>query len=157
MGNKILLELKRDYKESLIEKDSIRVGLIQMIRGNIQNFARDNKLTEDFISEKDIYMIMSKELRQQKDSLEAFKKGGREDLINETEVKIIILESYLPKQLTEDEIKITLEETLEELDIKAFTNKKRGLLMKHLMPKLKGRADGRLVNKIIEDYIDSSK
>ncbi|HHT96682.1 MAG TPA: GatB/YqeY domain-containing protein [Clostridiales bacterium] len=104
MGNKIILELKRDYKESLIEKDSIRVGLIQMIRGNIQNFARDNKLTEDSISEKDIYTIMSKELRQQRDSLEAFKKANREDLINETEIKIMILESYLPKQLTESEI-----------------------------------------------------
>lgn len=151
MGNKIIKELQKDYKESMLEKDSLRVGLIQMVRANIQNHIRDNKLTEETISVEDVNMIIGRELKQQKDSLEAFEKGKREDLANETKVRIIILESYLPKQLTEEEIEIVVKETLNELGIEKMTNKERGLLMKSLMPKIKGRADGKLVNKVVEN------
>lgn len=154
MGSKIIKELQKDYKESMLEKDSLRVGLVQMVRANIQNFIRDNKLTEDTVAADDVITIIGRELKQQKDSLEAFEKGGREDLANETKVRIIILESYMPKQLTEDEIKTIIKETLEELDIENMTNKERGLLMKNLMPKVKGKADGKLVNKIIESIVN---
>lgn len=150
MGNKIIKELQKDYKESMLEKDSLRVGLVQMVRANIQNHIRDNKITEETISVEDVNMIIGKELKQQKDSLEAFEKGGRDDLANETKARIIILESYLPKQLTEDEIEIAVKETLEELNIQKMTNKEKGILMKNLMPKIKGKADGKLVNKVVE-------
>lgn len=153
MGNKIIKELQKDYKESMLEKDSLRVGLIQMIRANIQNHIRDNKIAEETISVEDVNMIIGRELKQQKDSLEAFEKGGRDDLANETKTRIIILESYLPEQLTEIEIEDIIQETLKELGIQKMTNKEKGILMKTLMPKIKGKADGKLVNNIIENIL----
>lgn len=153
MGKDLIDILKNDFKAAALAKDTTKKNIVQMLRANIQNYIRDNKLTEETIKEEDIYVIMNKELKQQRDSLEAFENGNREDLASETREKIKILENYLPKQMNEDEIKEVIAKALNELNISQLTNKDRGVLMKNIMPKLKGKADGKLVNKIVEDLI----
>lgn len=145
--------LQNDYKQAMKDKDKIKKDIIQIIRANITNLAKDKRLSEAELKEEDILGVISKELKQQNDSLEAFTLGKREDLVNETEKKINILINYLPKQLNKEEIEVILKETLAELGIETLTNKDKGRLMKDLMPKLKGKADGKLVNDIVVTFL----
>ncbi len=141
--------LQNDYKQAMKDKDKIKKDIIQIIRANITNLAKDKKVSESELKEDDILGVISKELKQQNDSLEAFRGGNREDLAKDTELKIEVLMGYLPKQLTKEEIVEIVKETLNELGLTTLTNKEKGKLMKELMPKVKGKADGKLVNEVV--------
>lgn len=147
----MLERLQKDFKQSLVDKDVHKKNIVQMLRANIINLAKEKRVSEKDLSEEEIILVISRELKQQNDSLIAFRSGNREDLAKDTEIKIEILKSYLPKQLEESEIKEIILETLKELDIDVLTNKDKGNLMKALMPKVKGKADGKLVNTIVQD------
>lgn len=141
--------LREDLKQAMKDKDKVRKEIIQLVRGNIKNFAIEKRVAEEDLSVDDILSVISKELKQQNDSLEAFKLGNRADLVEDTERKIEILKSYLPKQLGKEEIEVIVKETMAALCIETLTNKDKGRLMKELMPKVKGKADGKLVNDIV--------
>lgn len=147
---KLVHQLREDFKKSLKEKDTNKKNIVQMLRSNIANLARDNKVSEDDLKEEDVVGIIARELKQQGDSLEAFEKGGRVDLARETELKIDILKNYLPKQLSEDEITFIAKEVIDLMDIDNVSMKNKGQIMKEIMPRVKGKADGKIVNKIID-------
>lgn len=147
----MLERLQKDFKQSLVDKDVHKKNIVQMLRANIINLAKEKRVSEKDLSEEEIILVISRELKQQNDSLIAFRSGNREDLAKDTEIKIEILKSYLPKQLEESEIKEIILETLKELNIDVLTNKDKGNLMKALMPRVKGKADGKLVNTIVQD------
>ena len=87
-----------------------------------------------------------------KDSVEEFKKGGREDLVAKTEAEIAVLMPYLPQQLSEDEIRSLVQAAVEQVG--ASSPKDMGKVMGVLMPKVKGRADGKLVNTIVKEALN---
>lgn len=145
--------LKKDLKQAMKDKDRNRKDIIQMIRANITNLSKEKRITEEELKKEDILGVIAKELKQQNDSLEAFKNGNREDLVETTKIKIEILKEYLPKQLTKEEIVDVVKETLNELNLDTITNKERGLLMKNLMPKVKGKADGKLVSEVVGTFL----
>ena len=146
--------LKADFKQALKDKHKIKKDMVQMIRANITNLAKEKRVIEVDLTNEDIIGVISKEVKQQNDSLLAFKQGKREDLVSETELKIEILMNYLPKQLTKEEIKVVIEEIMSELNIERITNKERGLLMKELMPRVKGKADGKTVNEVLLSFMN---
>ena len=86
-----------------------------------------------------------------RDAIEQFRAGGREDLVRKEEFELEIINTYLPKQLTEDELRQMAEIAIKEVG--ADSLKQMGLVMKTLMPKIKGRADGKLVNKLISELL----
>ena len=90
-------------------------------------------------------------MKQRKDSLEEFKKGGRDDLVEKTEEEIKVLLAYLPEQLDEGEIRSLVKAAIEETG--AASPKDMGKVMKALMPKTKGKADGKLVNNIVKEML----
>lgn len=141
--------LKKDIITAMKEKDAVAKGVLQVVRANITNFAKEKRVDESAVAETDILGIIAKEVKQQKDSLRAFEDGGREDLVMETRRKIGILEGYLPEQLTEEEVKEIVQGVMSELGITEITNKDKGNVMKILMQKIKGKADGQLVNKVV--------
>ena len=94
---------------------------------------------------------LSSAAKKRRESIEQFRAGGREDLVKSEEFELEVISSYLPKQLTEDELRQMAEATIEEVG--ADSPKQMGLVMKALMPKLKGRADGKLVNKLISELL----
>jgi len=145
--------LQNDYKQAMKDKAKIKKDIIQIVRANIANVAKDRKITEEQLTNEDIYDIIAKEIKQQNDSLEAFKKGNRADLAEETEKKIGVLTDYLPEQLTREEIEVIVKETILELGIESISGKEKGRLMKELMPKVKGKADGKLVNSIVAEIL----
>ena len=99
----------------------------------------------------DVIALISKEVKMRKDSIEEFKKGGREDLVEQTEAEIAVLMPYLPKQLSEEEVRALVQEAIANTN--ATTIKDMGKVMGQLMPKVKGRADGKMVNTIVKELL----
>ena len=139
----LLDKLRSDLKNFMKTKQVIKKETVQLLMNSIINATKEKKAP---LTEQEEFAIVQKELKQNKESLEAFKKGNREDLVMKSEEAIELLSSYLPKQLTPAEIEVMVNEKINELKID-ITNK--GLAMKSLMPLFKGIADGRVVSQII--------
>ncbi|RKD27612.1 hypothetical protein SAMN02745883_00477 [Caminicella sporogenes DSM 14501] len=140
--------LMQDLKTAMKEKDAIKKSTITMIRAAIKQYEVDNRKEVD---DEIVIDIIAKQLKQKRDAIEEFKKGGREDLVKEAQTEIEILLNYLPKQLSEDEIKEIVKEIIDKVGAKG--PKDMGKVMGALMPKVKGRADGKLVSKIVKEIL----
>lgn len=138
-------QLTADMKEAMKAKETLRLGVIRMVRGAVKQQEIDGKkeLTED-----DVVAVISKELKMRRDSLEEFKKANRADLVEKTQAEIDVLLPYLPAQLSEDEIKAIVQEAIDKTG--AASAKDMGKVMGAIMPKVKGKADGKMVNTIVK-------
>ncbi|WP_427339534.1 GatB/YqeY domain-containing protein [Caloranaerobacter sp. DY30410] len=140
--------LMADLKASMKNKDKVRKDVITMVRAAIKQREVDERVE---LSDEDIIELIAKQVKQKKDALKDFEKGGRQDLVELTQKEIDILMEYLPKQLSEDEIDEIVKAAIEEIG--ASTMKDMGKVMSYVMLKVKGRADGSLVNKIVRQYL----
>ncbi|MDO5715406.1 MAG: GatB/YqeY domain-containing protein [Tissierellia bacterium] len=145
-------QLMSDLKEAMKSHNKLRKDVITMIRASIKQREVDERIE---LTDEDILGIISKQLKEKKNSIDEFEKGNRQDLIDQTKAEINILLDYLPKQLTEDELRNIVKETMEEHNI--TSNKDIGQLMKSVMPKVKGKADGKTVNKIAIELLNEPR
>lgn len=143
-------QLMEDLKSSMKNKDTIRKNTITMIRAAIKQKEVDERVD---VSEEDIISIISKQLKERRDSIEDFEKANRDDLVKNTRMEIDILLAYLPKQLTEEEVKAIVSETIDQLQVTSM--KDIGIIMKTVMPKVQGRADGNMVNKKARELLNN--
>lgn len=143
-----LEQLRKDKMQSMRDKDKLRTGVISNMMSGIALAEKEEKreLTDD-----EALKFVQKELKQAKDTM-AMLPETRQDAIDEVKQRMAIIEGYLPKQLTEEEIGAMIEEVLAEGTIER-TPKAKGLIMKALMPKLGGRADGKTVNAVVEKLL----
>ena len=137
--------LMQDLKDAMKEKDTIRKNTVQMIRSAVLQFEKDN-LTE--LDEEGIIEVIAKELKKRRDVLPEYEKSGRDDLIADIKREIEILLAYLPKQLTKEELEVIVTEAIETTG--AASMKDMGKIMGVVMPKVKGRADGKMINEIVK-------
>ncbi len=144
-------KLIEDLKSSMKNKDTIRKNTITMIRAAIKQREVDERIQLD---DDGIIEIISKQLKEKKNVIDDFKRGQRQDLVEQTEKEMEILLEYLPKQLSEEDIRKIVMETVKEVN--ASSMKDIGLVMKSVMPKLKGKADGSTVNKIVKEILEIS-
>lgn len=144
MRNQILEDLKTAMKN----QDKERLSVIRMVKGAIQ-MSELNKKHE--LSDEEVIDVISKEIKSRKDSINEFKKGGREDLIEKTQNEIAILSEYLPRQLTEEELNEIIDKIFDE--VKPESSKDMGKIMKELKPQVNGKADMGLVSKIVKEKI----
>lgn len=142
-------QLMEDLKSSMKNKDTIRKNTIILIRAAIKQKEVDEK-TE--LSDEDIIAIISKQLKERRSSLEDFENANREDLVQHTHKEIDILLGYLPKQLTDEEITKIVSDAIEDTDAKSM--KDIGPLMKVIMPKVQGRAHGKIINDKIKELLN---
>ena len=140
--------LAQDLKLSMKEKDLIRKNTVQSIRAAILQVEKDN-LTE--LDDDAIIEVIAKELKKRKDVLPDYEKSGREELITQLNREIEIVMGYLPSQLSEDELDEIVKSAVESTG--ASTMKDMGKIMAEVMPKIKGRADGKLVNTLAKKYL----
>ena len=145
MRNQILEDLKTAMKN----QDKERLSVIRMVKGAIQMKELDKKHE---LSDEEVIDVISKEIKSRKDSINEFKKGGREDLINKTQAEIDILSEYLPKQLTEEELNEIIDKVFSE--VKPESSKDMGKVMKALKPEVNGKADMGLVSKLVKEKIE---
>ena len=147
-------KLTTDMKEAMKarEEGRQRLGVIRLVRGAIRQQEIDGQRELD---DEAVLSVISKEVKQRRDAIEEFQKGGRDDLVRQNEAEIAILMEYLPQQMTEDEVRSAVQEAIAATG--ASTPKDMGKVMKELMPKVKGRADGKLVNQIVRERLDTGK
>lgn len=140
--------LMQDLKAAMKDKDTIRKNTVTMIRSAILQFEKDNKteLDEDGIME-----IIAKELKKRRDVLPEYEKSGRDDLIADINREIEILLAYLPAQLTKEELEVIVADAIAETG--ATSMKDMGKIMATVMPKTKGRADGKMINAIVKEKL----
>lgn len=141
--------LMEDLKTSMREKDTIRKNTITMIRAAIKQIEVDERRKP---SDEEIIEIISKQLKEKKNVIEEFEKGNRQDLVDLTEKEIEILLKYLPEQLTEEKVRQIVNDTIKDLN--ATSMKDIGIVMKSVMPKVKGRTDGNIVSKIVKESLN---
>ncbi|GMK40082.1 hypothetical protein PCCS19_31370 [Paenibacillus sp. CCS19] len=140
--------LNDDMKQAMKDKDKFKLTTIRMIRSSIKNAEIDLKRS---LEDSEVLDILSREIKQRKDSLQEFNKAGRDDLAKDVAAEIDIIGVYLPEQLTEEEIKSIVLQTIQETG--ASSKAEMGKVMTALMPKVKGRADGKLVNTIVQQSL----
>ena len=138
--------LANDFKESMKAKDGIRKDTVNLVRAAIKQSEVDNRVELD---EQGVLAIIAKQVKMRKDALSDFEKAGRTDLLDAYNREIEILMTYLPAQLTIEEIQVIAKATMAELNIEG-EKQNMGKLMKAVMPKVKGSADGGDVKKAIE-------
>lgn len=141
-------QLTADMKEAMKNKEKDRLAVIRMVRGAIRQQEIDGQKE---LGEEDVIAVISKEVKMRRDSIEEFQKGGREDLVEKTQAEIDVLLPYLPAQLSEDEVRELVKAAVEQTG--AATPKDMGKVMGVLMPKVKGRADGKMVNTIVKSFL----
>ncbi|MBU2608516.1 MAG: GatB/YqeY domain-containing protein [Chloroflexi bacterium] len=143
-------KLTEDLKQALKGGDKVRRSVIRLVMAAIKNaeIARQTDLTDP-----DILGIIAKEVKQRRESIEAFKQGNRADLVAQEEAEMAVLEAYLPQQMTRDEIVAEVRRVIAEVGAQGPGDK--GKVMPKLMPQLKGRADGREINDIVTELLAS--
>lgn len=139
-------QLAQDLKESMKNKQTVRKNTVQMVRTAILQKEKDEKVTLD---DGDILEVIAKQLKQRKDALPEYEKSGREDLISQLKEEMDVLMGYLPKQLTEDELRPIVEAAVKETGATGMRD--MGKVMAAVMPQVKGRADGKAVNAIAKE------
>jgi len=141
-------DILADLKKSMKEQDKVRLSVLRGLKSAIKNKQVElrKELTDD-----QIRGVISSEIKKRKEAIDKFGQGSRYDLVEKEEAELTILSSYLPPQLSTEEIKGIVTEAIEE--ISASSPKDLGRVMKSVMPKLAGRADGREVNRIARELL----
>ncbi len=142
-------QLAADLKSAMKDKDIVRKNVVQFIRAGILQIEKDKKITLD---DDGVIDVIAKQLKQRRDSLPDYEKSGREDLIAELKTEMDILMGYLPKQLTREELEKIVKDAVEETG--ASSVKDMGKIMAAVMPKTKGRADGKVINEIARSFFN---
>ena len=143
-------KIKSEIVQAMKEKDMMKVQTLRGVKGNV-DLEHINKKVE--INDELVIDILSREIKTRKESIIEFEKGNRNDLIEKTEAEIKLLQSYLPEQLTTDELNNIIDEVFEK--VKPTSNKEMGLIMKELTPLVKGKADMKEVSLIIKDKLNN--
>jgi uncharacterized protein YqeY len=106
------------------------------------------------LTDEEVMAVIQKQAKQRRDSIVEFKKGKRDDLVAIEEAELAVIETYLPRQMTHDEVLAAARRAAAELGISGMSG--MGQLMKHMMAELKGKADGRLVNQVVREILSDS-
>lgn len=127
----------------------MKVSALRLLKAAILKFetAGDRKEAAD----EDVMVIIAKEIKQRKDSIESFKKGGRMDMAENEEKEMVVLQAYMPAQMGEAELRVIVKEAI--ANVGATSKADMGKVMGAIMPKVKGKADGGLVNRIVGEML----
>lgn len=140
-------DIFEDLKTAMKARDEVRVRTLRMVVAAIKNRLVDKK----DLGDEDVIEILTKEAKLRKDAIEEFTKADREDLAHSEEEELAIIRDYLPEKLSEDELRAIILDAIEEQHVNSPSG--LGLVMKIIMPTVKGRADGKQVNKMVRDIL----
>ena len=137
-----------DFKEAMKSRDKGRTGAIRLIRAALQNRAKEKR---EELTDEEVIGVLVSQAKQRKDSIEQFTAGNRKDLADIESAELAVIESYLPEQMGEEEVRKIVAETIAATG--ATGPKEMGKVMGALMPKVKGKADGKLVNQLVRELL----
>lgn len=146
----LLDQLNADMKEAMRTKQKDRLSVIRMLKASLQNEAIHLGVKD--LNEEQELTVLSREVKQRRDSLKEFNDAAREDLAAKIEQELVYVNAYLPAQLTEEELKQIISEAAKMIN--AVKPSDMGKLMGAVVPKTKGRADGALVSELVKAYLN---
>ena len=141
-------KIRADLREAMGRREGNRTIILRLILSEIKNAEISCR---EALSDDKVIEVISTEVKRHRESIEAYKKGNRDDLVALEENELSILLSYLPEQLGRDEITIMAQQTISGIEAKGMND--RGTVMSQLMPKLKGRANGREASDIVNELL----
>ena len=145
---RLINQIQEDLKRSMKAKDGNRVSVLRFLLSSIQNREIEKR---DALDDEEVLAEITSSAKRRKESMEAFGEGGRTDLVEKEAAELAILQEYLPEQLSPDEIRGVVQEVVEAVGAKTASD--LGKVMKELMPRLRGKADGKLVNEIVQEAL----
>lgn len=144
----LLDSLQKDMVAAMKAKDKNRLKTVRMLKAAVQN--EQISVGHDLTPDEEVG-VLSRELKQRKDSLEESKAAGRDDSVQKLEGEIAVVQGYMPAQLSADDVKAVVEETIKAVG--ATSKADFGKVMGAVMPKLKGKADGKLINATVKELL----
>lgn len=144
----VIQKLNDDLKQAMKGGDTQKRSVLRMLLSSVHNaeIAKQGALDNS-----DVLGIIAKEVKQHNESIEAFKQGNRNDLVEQEEAELAILQAYLPKQMTREEIVKAARDIISRVGAQGPADK--GKVMKELMPGMKGKADGKLINDVVTELL----
>jgi uncharacterized protein YqeY len=144
-------KIRGDLEQALRNKDALRCSVFRMALSSIRNAEIAQQKTLD---DSGILVVLEKEAKMRRESIEAFEKGNRPDLVAKEKAELAIILEYMPEQMTREEIVATARKVISELG--ATSQKDRGKVMSQLMPQLRGRAQGQEVSEVVSELLSST-
>lgn len=146
-------QILNDQKTALKEKNELLLSTLRLLNAAIKNAEiekRAKKPDQPELTDEEIIQVISRQVKQRQDSISEYEKGGRQDLAEKEKQEMAILQKYLPEQLSEEKITETVEKIIKEMQA---TPADFGKVMKNVMAKLKGKAQGDVVSKIVKEKL----
>lgn len=142
-------QITNDYKEAMKSRNAVKSSTLSFLRAQVKNVVIDQRV--DKATDEIIVTVIKKQIKQRQDSIEQYEKGGRADLADKEKQELAILKSYLPQEMSSDELKGIIAEAVREAG--ASSMKDMGKVMKAAMSKLAGRADNKTVSELIKEAL----
>lgn len=146
-------QLQEDLKQSMLAKDELKTSVLRLLLSAINYYEIGKGGAGYNATDEDVLAVLQSEAKKRRESIEQFKAGNRLDLVDKETKELEILQTYLPAQMGEEEIKTLVKEAITQTGATSMAD--MGRVMGALMPKVKGKADGGLVNKIVKDELSS--
>jgi uncharacterized protein len=148
------MSLKEQIQTQMIEamkaRDAIKTGTLRMLKAEIIKFETSGSGKE--LTDEVVISIIQKQVKQRKDASKQYREGNRPELADKEDAEAKILEKYLPEQMSEDEVRAIISATITEVG--ATSKADLGKVMRAIMPKVKGKADGKLINRIVQELLN---
>jgi len=141
-------QLTEDLKDAMRQGDALRRSTIRFVLSAIHN---DEIARQTDLDEAGVIQVLTKQAQQRRDSIESFKGADRQDLVDKEQSELDIIAAYLPEQMSEDEVKALVKQAL--VDSGATGPQDMGKVMKELMPKTRGKADGKMVSSLVNEAL----
>lgn len=142
-----------DLKTAMREKNATKLGVLRMLKAAMTNAAIEKSGAQGQLNDADATQVIRKQVKQRQDSIESFEKGGRAELVAKEKEELSILQSYLPQQMSGDEISKAVREAIAEVG--ATSKAQMGGVMKALQAKVAGRADGKTLSAEVQRQLSS--
>lgn len=144
-------QLRDELKNAMLAKDVNKTSVLRLLLSAVNYYEIQKGGAGYEATDEDILTVIQKEVKQRKDSIEQFTTANRQDLVDKETKEMEVLQTYLPKQLSEDEIKLLVQEAIKQTGASSMQD--IGKVMVALMPKTKGKADGSLVSQIVKESL----
>jgi len=144
-------KIRDELRQAMLSRNALKTSVLRMLKSAITYYEIQKGGAGYEATDEDVLAVTQKEAKQRRDSIEEFKKAQRQELVDKETKELEMLQTYLPKQMTEDEIKNLVKEALNQTGAKTIAD--MGKVMGALMPKVKGKADGGLVSKIVKELL----
>jgi len=145
-------KIAQDYKAAMLERNTLKSSTLSFLRAQIKNVAIDKRVEK--APDEDVIGVIKKQVKQRQDSIEQFAKGGRNDLVEKEKAELAILQSYLPQEISDEELRRMVQEVIQLSG--ATSIKDMGKVMKDILPKVAGKADNKRVSDLVKERLSKT-